>query len=161
MRIWAFETSPTVLYSCGVPNWEQRLSQAVQTVRWFVFLLKLWLLLMQSMGTLELQTQFHMTVKDPKDQCGEKNIQHFKPVSHQRIEKAKQGAVLCIKGPFSNQIEVILKSVLDLSILQRCTDKCMSFLHSLCHGFVLFSAPKVCEQTQILSPSGLWWKASF
>ena len=47
---------------------------------------------MQSIGTLELQAQFDMTVQDPIDQCGEKNIQHFKPVSHQRPEKAKQGA---------------------------------------------------------------------
>ena len=33
-----------------------------------------------------------MTAKDPIVQCGERNIENFKPVSHQQPEKAKQGA---------------------------------------------------------------------
>ena len=92
MRIWACDRSPTVLYSGGVPNGEQRLSQAVQTVWWFVFLSKLWSLCMQSSGTLVLQTRIHRADKDPIVQIEERNMENFKPVSRQRPEKAKQGA---------------------------------------------------------------------
>ena len=47
---------------------------------------------MQSIGTLELQTEFPVTVKDPIVRCEEKNVQHFKPVYRQQPKKAKQGA---------------------------------------------------------------------
>ena len=153
MRIWAFDQSPTVLYSGGVPNGEQRLGETVQTVWWFVFLSQLWSLCMQSAGTLVLQTRFHRADKDPIVQIEERNMENFKPVSRQRPEKAKQGAVrpyFCIKVPFSNKLRALLKIVLDLSNLRRYTDKNMPFLYSLCHGLLLFLAPKVCEQTQIL-----------
>ena len=47
---------------------------------------------MQSTGTLVLQTQFHRAVKDPIVQREERNVNNFKPVSHQRPKKAKHGA---------------------------------------------------------------------
>ena len=91
MRIWACDRSPTVLYSGGVPNGEQRLSQAVQTVWWFVFLSQLWSLCMHSSGTLVLQTRFYRADKDSIVQIEERNMENFKPLSLQRPEMAKQG----------------------------------------------------------------------
>ena len=48
---------------------------------------------MQSSGTLVLQTQFHRADKDPIVKIEERKIENFKPVSRQRPEKAKRGAV--------------------------------------------------------------------